>query len=726
MSAETWVDDNRRYLAVSLNWMRQRLQPLAPPAPVQKPATAASAPAPTTVIVVPSPARPQRTWFGQRTPVATAAPGTIALPSATPATPPATTTAAPPSSAPAPAPADEPTPVDRLMADRDSAAQVDPPPALVMLQRSFRLTDFERDTLLLCAAVELDPGIAILYANAPGQAGRAYPTFALALQILEHPTWEAISPQHPLRQARLLEIAATPATPLATSALRIDERIANYLKGLNALDERLAALVSPPTEADLDILSASQQDVADQVLVRLRNTPSDGSVPVVQLLGQDTVSKQAVARQVCKTVDRHLYTLALDVLPTQRTEIDALARLWQRESALLPVALYLDAQALEDAHGDLRAALQAFIAREPGLLFVGLRDAPTVPTARHVFEVHKPTVAEQARGWQAALSAALGDDATAAAQQLAGQFDLNLDDIHHAAARATVSTGSGTPLAKAWDASRDLTRPRLDALAQRLDSLATWDDLVLPDEAAYLLRQIATQVRGRFRVYEDWGYAKKMTRGRGIGVLFAGESGTGKTMAAEVIANELRLNLYRIDLSAVVSKYIGETEKNLRRLFDAAEMGGAILFFDEADALFGKRSDVKDSHDRYANIEINYLLQRMEAFSGLAILATNMKSALDPAFMRRLRFIVNFPFPGPAQRREMWAKAFPSELPQQALDIDKLSRFNLSGGNIHSVALNAAFAAAHRGTAVTQPLLLSAVRAELRKLDKPINEAEFR
>ena len=186
------------------------------------------------------------------------------------------------------------------------------------------------------------------------------------------------------------------------------------------------------------------------------------------------------------------------------------------------------------------------------------------------------------------------------------------------------------------------------------------------------------------------------------------------------------MNLYRIDLSAVVSKYIGETEKNLRRLFDAAEDGGAILLFDEADALFGKRSEVKDSHDRYANIEINYLLQRMEAYRGLAILATNMKSALDPAFMRRLRFIVNFPFPGVAERKLIWQKVFPPQTPTDALDYDRLARLNVTGGNIHSIALNAAFMAAQANAAVNMPIVLAAARTEMRKLEKPINEADFR
>ncbi|MGB3612478.1 MAG: ATP-binding protein [Elainellaceae cyanobacterium] len=270
------------------------------------------------------------------------------------------------------------------------------------------------------------------------------------------------------------------------------------------------------------------------------------------------------------------------------------------------------------------------------------------------------------------------------------------------------------------------TRPRFASLAQRLDSRATWADIVLPDEETALLHQIADQVRHRNKVYEDWGFHRRMNRGLGISALFVGESGTGKTMAAEVIANDLRLDLYRIDLSAVVSKYIGETEKNLRRLFDEADNGGAILFFDEADALFGKRSEIKDSHDRYANIEINYLLQRVEAYRGLAILATNLKNAIDTSFLRRLRFIVSFPFPSATERRAIWQKAFPPETPQADLDFKRLARFNLTGGNIHNIVINAAFLAAQDDTPVTMPQVLAATRNEFRKLNRPINDDDFR
>jgi SpoVK/Ycf46/Vps4 family AAA+-type ATPase len=277
-----------------------------------------------------------------------------------------------------------------------------------------------------------------------------------------------------------------------------------------------------------------------------------------------------------------------------------------------------------------------------------------------------------------------------------------------------------------WDACLVRTRPRLDTLAERLEPKATWDDIVLRPELLNLLRQIANQVRRRGKVYEDWGFRQRTSRGLGMVTLFAGESGTGKTMAAEVIANDLHLNLYRIDLSAVVSKYIGETEKNLRRLFDAAEDGGAILFFDEADALFGKRSQVRDSHDRYANIETNYLLQRMEAYQGLAILATNMKSGLDDAFIRRLRFIVNFPIPEPEDRRRIWQKIFPPETPLGYLDYDRLASFNLAGGSIYNAALNTAFLAAQAGTPITMPHLLDAIRTEFLKSDRLIDELKFR
>ncbi len=425
--------------------------------------------------------------------------------------------------------------------------------------------------------------------------------------------------------------------------------------------------------------------------------------------------------------------MPVELLPANPLELDTLARLWQRESRLLPLALYLTAEELNGEAAGPAGPLNRFLSRSDGVFFVGVREIlPHLGQAHVAFDIAKPTAAEQKTAWRAAL----GDNGQDNAALLAGQFNLNLPTIHELARLAkTEANDSNAPLAgKIWEICCASERPRLDALAQRLEPKVTWDDLVLPAEEMNRLKEIAAQVKHRNQVYCEWGFERKMNRGFSISALFAGDSGTGKTMAAEVIANELRLNLYRIDLSAVVNKYIGETEKNLRRLFDAAEGGGAILFFDEADALFGKRSEVKDSHDRYANIEINYLLQRIESYRGLAILATNMKSALDTAFMRRLRFIVNFPYPTVADRRRLWEKVFlqPDAKqnlavpPLDELDYEHLARLNLTGGHIHSAALNAAFRAAAAGSNVTMRLVLDAVRTELLKLDRPVNDADFR
>jgi SpoVK/Ycf46/Vps4 family AAA+-type ATPase len=250
--------------------------------------------------------------------------------------------------------------------------------------------------------------------------------------------------------------------------------------------------------------------------------------------------------------------------------------------------------------------------------------------------------------------------------------------------------------------------------------------LVLPEQQKSILRDISTHVRQRTKVYQDWGFGSKGGRGLGISALFSGVSGTGKTMAAEVIAKELRLDLYRIDLSAVVSKYIGETEKNLRRIFDAAEAGGAILLFDEADALFGKRTEVKDSHDRHANVEVSYLLQRMEAYQGLAILTTNLKGSLDQAFLRRIRFVVSFPFPDAKGRAEIWQRIFPNQTPTQELDFDNLAKLSVAGGNIRNIALNAAFVAADAGEPVMMKHILQAAKSEYVKLERSLTDVEIR
>jgi hypothetical protein len=377
---------------------------------------------------------------------------------------------------------------------------------------------------------------------------------------------------------------------------------------------------------------------------------------------------------------------------------------------------------------------------------------PAVRRPLVILDVKKPRPHEQRNIWLKAVGAA-AVHVKRDIDSLVAQFNLSACSIREisAAALGTIqedkvgkqkgdSSGGASPGevsenpgitfwsdfgAALWRACRSHARPNPGGLAHAIKPRADWDDLVLPQEQKDMLRHIELHVRQRNKVYESWGFAEKCARGLGISALFAGSSGTGKTMAAEVLAKKLELDLYRIDLSQVVSKYIGETEKNLARVFDAAEEGGAILLFDEADALFGKRSVVRDSHDRYANIEISYLLQRMEDYRGLAILTTNMKDALDAAFLRRIRFIVQFPFPDALERASIWERVFPVETPTATLDFRKLAQLNIAGGNIRNIAMNAAFVAAHEDVPVTMGHILQAIRVEYIKMDKPLGGIDF-
>jgi ATPase family associated with various cellular activities (AAA) len=595
-----------------------------------------------------------------------------------------------------------------------------PSSALDTLCATFGLSPFERDVLLFCAGIELDSKFASLCATAHGDTTRAYPTFSLALAALADPHWSALAPNAPLRRWRFIEISNGNA--LTTSPLRIDERILHYLTGVSHLDDRLAGLVDPVRV--VDELAPSQRVLAERVMQTWSNRKKTSELPVVQLCGDEFAAKRAIAAAACALLGLNLYQISAASLPQDAREMDALIRLWQREAALSTSALLIDAHDLDNSDAAHTGAVTRLIDQltTPVLLSARARWKNT-RRLMLTLDVSKPTTDEQHALWQSALGAhSISLDGKLNA--LVSQFDLSASSIR-AAAMNRQSGKTPPEWVTLWDACRTQARPGLDDLAQRIHPVATWEQLVLPDAQRTILREITAHVRQRYQVYETWGFASKSARGLGISALFAGASGTGKTMAAEVLANELRLDSYRIDLSSVVSKYIGETEKNLRRVFDAAEEGGAILLFDEADALFGKRSEVKDSHDRYANIEISYLLQRMEEYRGLAILTTNMKEALDPAFLRRIRFIVHFPFPDLAGREEIWRGIFPAQTPTEELAIDKLARLNVAGGNIRNIALNAAFLAADANQPVRMNHMLRAARAEYAKIEKPLTDAEI-
>jgi hypothetical protein len=582
---------------------------------------------------------------------------------------------------------------------------------------AFGLSPFERDVLLLCAGAELDAKFAPAIARALGDPRRTSPTFALALATLDDAHWTALTPDGPLRRWRLIEVGA--GEMLTTSPLRIDERVLHYLAGVSQMDERLRGL--------LDVVDIPGEVVASHRLIvdLITRAWATAPWPIVQLTGEHLEESVAVAATACGMVGVRLYAMNAVAVPHLAAECDAFIQLWRRESILGRCGLLIqwpDREALSPEH---EAAVLRVLRSANGAMMLS-RHTPLTTLNRPAvtFEVGRASDFECRDAW----TRALGADAASlngTVEALSSQFALSPPAIRTVCTTAIHRARAGEDLHDAlWDACRSHSRPRLDEFAPRILARATWDDLVIGTGETQVLRQIAAHVRRRATVYDRWGFAAMSARGLGISALFAGPSGTGKTMAGEVLANELRLDLYRIDLSQVVSKYIGETEKNLRRVFDAAEEGNSILLFDEADALFGKRSDVKDSHDRYANVEVSYLLQRMEAFRGLAILTTNLKHTLDPAFMRRIRFVVHFPFPDQELREAIWRRVFPPQTPLDGLDYRRLARLQVAGGSIRNIAMNAAFLAADQDAPVRMPDVIAAARGEYAKLERPLTEME--
>ncbi|MEM1177733.1 MAG: ATP-binding protein [Acidobacteriota bacterium] len=599
---------------------------------------------------------------------------------------------------------------------------------------AFDLSPFERDMMLLCAGVELDGELASLVTRAHGVDELRPPTFSLALAALEGPHWSALSPASPLRWWSLIEVGA--GGVLTQSPLRLDEWLLHHLVGLGSLDRRLEALLEPvPLEYEP---VASHRQRAAQIVGMWDVDTSVHELPIVQLVGADAADQHQLAAFACAYLELGLFRLGADALPTAANELDDLLRLWRREARLSRLALVLDCQEFDAQDAQRRGAVHRFIDRVGTPLVVSAPKRQRLGPRESVsFDVKRPSSHEQREIWRAMLgeTAELVPDGI---EQLVGQFDLSARGIERAldgalgelAARPPEEVDADTQPASSlirslWHSARRQARPGLDHLAQRIEGGAGWDDLILPDSQRTVLRELVSHIKRRTRVWDDWGFADKGIRGLGTAALFAGPSGTGKTLAAEVLANELELDLYRIDLSAVISKYIGETEKNLSKVFRAAEDGGVVLLFDEADALFGKRTEVKDSHDRHANIEVSYLLQRMETYRGLALLTTNLKSALDQAFLRRFRFIVEFPFPGAAQRADIWRRVLPESAPSDELDFQQLSRLNVSGGNIRNIALAAAFLAAEDDEPIHMRHILHAARRELAKVGQPLPDFDL-
>ncbi len=596
-------------------------------------------------------------------------------------------------------------------------------PALQQLSDLFTLGSFEKKMLLLCAGVELDAQLANLVQVLQGGSFKL-PTFSLALSAFEDAHWSAFSPEAPLRYWRLIDLSGHEL--LTHSPCAVDEQILHYLTGIRYMTPRLKQVLTP-VQPDAQVVSA-HRETADAIVRHCSRFNNLG----IQLRGCSAEDKMALAAGALEPYQLMVYQLNPALLPGQLQELVDFSRLWNRSAALHNIALFIDGARWEDLDPLQKRHTVYFLENVEGIVILGM-DQKISGLLRPLaaLDIKPLTTEEQYTVWQNHLGP-LAKTLDGELGAITAQFNLHTSAIKKLSGLvaedstlATAKKRGGADIRKQlWKVCVEHTRPDLDSLAQRIEPVATLDDLVLPEMEKAILKEISIHVQQRRKVYEEWGFARKGKRGLGISALFSGESGTGKTMASEVLANELQLDLYRIDLSQVVNKYIGETEKNLKKVFDAAEGSGAILLFDEADALFGKRSEVKDSHDRYSNIEVSYLLQKMEEYRGLAILTTNMRNALDRAFLRRLSFVVQFPFPDANRRAEIWKKVFPSQTPTIGLDFQKLAALNIAGGNIRNIALNASFTAAGHNRPVSMADIQQAARNEYLKLEKHMSTSE--
>jgi len=644
--------------------------------------------------------------------------------------------------------------VDTLLATdepMDAARQLlggeagDVAPRVAHLAKVFELNAFEQEVLLICLAPELDLRYERLFAYLQDDVTRKRPTVDLIMRLLDGTIEgrlqirQSLSPDGKLFRERLLALGdeAAGQWPLLSRPLRLDDRVASYLLGSDIRDlrvEHCTRLYAPPDAAAREDLPLP---IETQLVHHLCLLPPAGPrQAVIYLQGMAAAGKVAIARTACSRAERTLLLVDADVLLTnaQATTLLALVvheallrdavlaitdvgRLLSQQPEVLPVRTLLKRLVTDYRLTVILLGEQYW---EPALLFDD--------TNAFRIEVPVPARLSALGAWTHELGAVLP---AGVIHDMASRYRLDPTAIH-AVARAAKSRADwrGEDQIRPDDvraAARAVAAPDLAGLARRLETRYRWDDIVLPHDAGLQLRELSQRARNQSKVFEAWGFGQKLVRRSGITALFVGQPGTGKTMAAEVIANDLDLDLYRIDLSSVVSKYIGETEKNLERIFQAADLGDAVLLFDEADALFGKRSEVRDAHDRYANVEIAYLLQRLEAYEGMVILTTNMRGNIDEAFLRRLDSVLEFPFPEELERLKIWRQSFPLDAPVHTdVDLPFLARkFRLAGGHIRNIVVGAAYLAANDSDTIGMRHIARATRREYQKIGKLVADSDF-
>jgi AAA+ superfamily predicted ATPase len=625
-------------------------------------------------------------------------------------------------------------------------------PRLGRLAQLFELGEFEQDAFLICLAPDLDLRYERLYAYLQDDVTRKRPSVDLILRLLmgsldeRAPLRHALSASGRLLSRGLLSVVGDEAAgqaSLLARPLRVDERVVEYMVGSDRLDARVA-LYGQLQPAGVEAAAWSlPADLGVGLVSYLRTataTASPRAGPVIYLQGAAGSGKRATARAACAAAGRPLLLVDLPGLLAASTDrtLPSMLSAVTREALLQEAVLALDGfDAVLSDEPDVRACrtlLRRLLTDQPGpsLLLGEQRWEPALWLPGLVaMRLELPTMglSDRLRLWRTQLDGQLG---ASDLDELASRYRLVDDD----AIQAVAADASGRALLRGADqvaltdfrqAARAIATPPLEGLAKHVEPRYGWSDIVLPGDGLVQLREVCSRLRHQGTVLERWGYGRKHARRSGITSLFAGQPGTGKTMAAEIVAGEMGLDLYRIDLSAVVSKYIGETEKNLEKIFRAADQGEAVLLFDEADAIFGKRSEVRDARDRYANVEVAYLLQRLEAYEGLAVLTTNLRGNIDEAFIRRLDCVMEFPLPEEPERLKIWRLALPREAPlDETVDLPFLARkFKLSGGHIRNIALTAGFLAAEDATAIGMRHLVRATRREYQKLGKLVAEADF-
>jgi len=600
-----------------------------------------------------------------------------------------------------------------------------------LIASRFGLDDFEKACLLMAAAVAIDPRYEILFAYAHNDVSRKAPSVGLAVALQADDPAERLrllqsfSAQSRLLRADLLRLPAADITrPLAGRAITADERVVFALLGQDCgHDERVAAFT---TYANEPLVPWRNDALAERAAAVLRHS-SDGAL--VFLDGPADCGQRQLAHAACRSAGLGLVAADLSSPAAASVSPKELGKLLAREAMLAGAALLVTARdsAPDRRHeavvsAGVRAGAAVFVATAPGAI-----SARELAAAVPLVEIAMPPPTAEMRGgwWRMALEKRCRLRAPALPLRLGLSLRCGPDAVEHATAALDPRTAAefGTIAGLA----RRATRAEVPSLARLVPPHWQWDDLVLPEKQLARLRHICAELDHAPRVLHDWNFAEKTMAGSNSIVLFSGASGTGKTMAASLVASTIGLDLYRVDLSTMVDKYIGETEKNLERMFTAMEATNAAIFFDESDVLFSKRTEVKDAHDRYANLSIAYLLQRIETYEGVIVLATNLAGNMDDAFSRRLRHVVHFPLPDVAMREKLWAKAFPAQAPLAAdLDLKVLARhFELTGGSIRNVALAGAFLAASRSEPIGQRHVLQAIAIELEKIGRPPIRDDF-